>query len=85
MAPLLGRKPYPLTKPLAEPPGPGDEVYIIEHTKEAFRNKEYPFKNVMLPSADAGTRRAGSSQVNSSTLLMFQEGNLSYGGQWFEV
>ncbi|XP_075871185.1 tyrosine-protein kinase BAZ1B isoform X2 [Nelusetta ayraudi] len=40
MAPLLGRKPYPLTKPLAEPPGPGDEVYIIEHTKEAFRNKE---------------------------------------------
>lgn len=44
MAPLLGRKPYPLTKPLAEPPGPGDEVYIIEHTKEAFRNKEYPLK-----------------------------------------
>lgn len=42
MAPLLGRKPYPLAKPLAEPPGPGDEVYIIEHTKEAFRNKEYP-------------------------------------------
>nr|XP_040045619.1 tyrosine-protein kinase BAZ1B [Gasterosteus aculeatus aculeatus] len=40
MAPLLGRKPYPLAKPLAEPPGPGDEVYIIEHTKEAFRNKE---------------------------------------------
>lgn len=44
MAPLLGRKPYPLTKPLAEPPGPGDEVYTIEHTKEAFRNKEYPLK-----------------------------------------
>lgn len=42
MAPLLGRKPYPLAKPLAEPPGPGEEVYIIEHTKEAFRNKEYP-------------------------------------------
>ncbi|XP_026183205.1 tyrosine-protein kinase BAZ1B isoform X2 [Mastacembelus armatus] len=40
MAPLLGRKPYPLAKPLAEPPGPGEEVYIIEHTKEAFRNKE---------------------------------------------
>ncbi len=47
MAPLLGRKPYPLVKPLAEPPGPGEEVYIIEHTKEAFRNKEYPF-NMML-------------------------------------
>lgn len=42
MAPLLGRKPYPLAKPLAEPAGPGDEVYIIQHTKEAFRNKEYP-------------------------------------------
>uniref|UniRef100_A0A8C6U600 Tyrosine-protein kinase BAZ1B n=1 Tax=Neogobius melanostomus TaxID=47308 RepID=A0A8C6U600_9GOBI len=40
MAPLLGRKPYPLVKPLAEPPGPGEEVFIIEHTKEAFRNKE---------------------------------------------
>ncbi|KAF7219127.1 tyrosine-protein kinase BAZ1B [Nothobranchius furzeri] len=40
MAPLLGRKPFPLAKPLAEPPGPGEEVYIIEHTKEAFRNKE---------------------------------------------
>uniref|UniRef100_A0A3P9PZA9 Tyrosine-protein kinase BAZ1B n=1 Tax=Poecilia reticulata TaxID=8081 RepID=A0A3P9PZA9_POERE len=40
MAPLLGRKPYPLAKPLAEPPGPGEDVYIIEHTKEAFRNKE---------------------------------------------
>ncbi|KAI1903528.1 hypothetical protein AGOR_G00028120 [Albula goreensis] len=40
MAPLLGRKPCPLVKPLAEPPGPGEEVYIIEHTKEAFRNKE---------------------------------------------
>uniref|UniRef100_A0A8C7DXJ6 Tyrosine-protein kinase BAZ1B n=1 Tax=Oncorhynchus kisutch TaxID=8019 RepID=A0A8C7DXJ6_ONCKI len=40
MAPLLGRKPYPLVKPLAEPPGPEEEVYIIEHTKEAFRNKD---------------------------------------------
>uniref|UniRef100_A0A3Q3NMC3 Tyrosine-protein kinase BAZ1B n=1 Tax=Labrus bergylta TaxID=56723 RepID=A0A3Q3NMC3_9LABR len=40
MAPLLGRKPYPLVKPLSEAPGPGEEVYIIEHTKEAFRNKE---------------------------------------------
>uniref|UniRef100_A0A8C1EBS0 Tyrosine-protein kinase BAZ1B n=1 Tax=Cyprinus carpio carpio TaxID=630221 RepID=A0A8C1EBS0_CYPCA len=40
MAPLLGRKPYPLVKPLSEPPGPGEEVFIIDHTKEAFRNKE---------------------------------------------
>ncbi|KAI7802596.1 putative tyrosine-protein kinase BAZ1B [Triplophysa rosa] len=40
MAPLLGRRPFPLVKPLSEPPGPGEEVYIIEHTKEAFKNKE---------------------------------------------
>ncbi|XP_057695395.1 tyrosine-protein kinase BAZ1B [Corythoichthys intestinalis] len=40
MAPLLGRKPYPLAKPLAEPLGPGEEVFTIEHTKEAFRNKD---------------------------------------------
>ncbi|XP_066540808.1 tyrosine-protein kinase BAZ1B [Hoplias malabaricus] len=40
MAPLLGRKPYPLAKPPSEPPGPGEQLYIIEHTKEAFRNKE---------------------------------------------
>ncbi|XP_005986927.1 tyrosine-protein kinase BAZ1B isoform X2 [Latimeria chalumnae] len=40
MAPLLGRKPYPLAKPLSEPPAPGEEQHIIEHTKEAFRNKE---------------------------------------------
>ncbi|KAJ8368759.1 hypothetical protein SKAU_G00087870 [Synaphobranchus kaupii] len=40
MAPLLGRKPYPLVKPLAEPPGPGEDVYTVEHTEEAFRNKE---------------------------------------------
>ncbi|TRY93838.1 hypothetical protein DNTS_023763 [Danionella cerebrum] len=40
MAPLLGRKPYPLAKPLSEPPGPGEEIYIIEHTKEAFKNKD---------------------------------------------
>lgn len=40
MAPLLGRKPYPLVKPPAEAPGPEDQVFIIEHTQEAFRNKE---------------------------------------------
>lgn len=52
MAPLLGRKPYPLAKPLAEPPGPGEEVYIIEHSKEAFRNKEYPFNMVLMLRLD---------------------------------
>ncbi|MGH0140863.1 UNVERIFIED_CONTAM: hypothetical protein FKN15_072027 [Acipenser sinensis] len=39
MAPLLGRKPYPLVKPLAEPAGPEEEIYTVEHTQEAFRNK----------------------------------------------
>lgn len=48
MAPLLGRKPYPLAKPLTEPPGPGEESYTIEHTGEAFRNKEYPSSPDML-------------------------------------
>lgn len=43
MAPLLGRKPYPLAKPPAEPPGPGEQLHTIPHTKEAFTNKEYPF------------------------------------------
>ncbi|KAG2459400.1 tyrosine-protein kinase BAZ1B [Polypterus senegalus] len=40
MAPLLGRKPYPLVKPLTEPLGPDEEVFVIEHSKEAFKNKE---------------------------------------------
>lgn len=39
MAPLLGRKPFPLVKPL-----PGEEpVFTIAHTQEAFRTREYPF------------------------------------------
>lgn len=39
MAPLLGRKPFPLVKPL-----PGEEpLFTIPHTQEAFRTREYPF------------------------------------------
>lgn len=39
MAPLLGRKPFPLVKPL-----PGEEPqFTIPHTQEAFRTREYPF------------------------------------------
>ncbi|KAM4699582.1 tyrosine-protein kinase BAZ1B [Discoglossus pictus] len=38
MAPLLGRRPFPLVKPLGDVNG--EEVYVIEHTKEAFRSKE---------------------------------------------
>lgn len=39
MAPLLGRKPFPLVKPL-----PGEEpLFTIAHTQEAFRTREYLF------------------------------------------
>lgn len=40
MAPLLGRKPFPLAKPL--PPGEAGERFIVPHTQEAFRTREYP-------------------------------------------
>ncbi|KAM8975165.1 tyrosine-protein kinase BAZ1B isoform 2-T2 [Pelodytes ibericus] len=39
MAPLLGRRPFPLVKPLTEAPG-DEEVYIVEHSKEAFKSRE---------------------------------------------
>ncbi|XP_029027103.1 tyrosine-protein kinase BAZ1B isoform X2 [Betta splendens] len=64
MAPLLGRKPYPLAKPLAEPPGPGEEVYIIEHTKEAFRNKdEYEARLQRYSERIWTCKSTGSSQL----------------------
>ncbi|XP_056414619.1 tyrosine-protein kinase BAZ1B [Hyla sarda] len=40
MAPLLGRKPFPLVKPLSEAAAEGDEVFVVEHTKEAFKSRE---------------------------------------------
>ncbi|XP_068440972.1 tyrosine-protein kinase BAZ1B isoform X2 [Clinocottus analis] len=64
MAPLLGRKPYPLAKPLAEPPGPGEEVYIVEHSKEAFRNKEEYEARLQRYSEHIWTcKSTGSSQL----------------------
>ncbi|XP_035536333.1 tyrosine-protein kinase BAZ1B [Morone saxatilis] len=64
MAPLLGRKPYPLAKPLAEAPGPGEEVHIIEHTKEAFRNKEEYEARVQRYNERIWTcKSTGSSQL----------------------
>lgn len=47
MAPLLGRKPFPLAKPLppGEPPG---ERFVIAHTQEAFRSSEYPIWTVAI-------------------------------------
>ncbi|KAG5837643.1 hypothetical protein ANANG_G00241610 [Anguilla anguilla] len=63
MAPLLGRKPYPLVKPLAEPPGPG-EVYTIEHTKEAFTNKDEYEERLQKYSERIWTcKSTGSSQL----------------------
>uniref|UniRef100_A0A7M4EGF0 Tyrosine-protein kinase BAZ1B n=1 Tax=Crocodylus porosus TaxID=8502 RepID=A0A7M4EGF0_CROPO len=38
MAPLLGRKPFPLAKPL--PPGELGERFVVPHTQEAFRTRE---------------------------------------------
>ncbi|XP_051512211.1 tyrosine-protein kinase BAZ1B-like [Myxocyprinus asiaticus] len=64
MAPLLGRKPYPLAKPLSEPPGPGEEVFIIEHTKEAFRNKEeYEARLLRYGERIWTCKSTGSSQL----------------------
>lgn len=40
MAPLLGRKPFPLIKPPSEAPGEGEEVFVVEHSKEAFKSRE---------------------------------------------
>ncbi|XP_069801623.1 tyrosine-protein kinase BAZ1B isoform X2 [Dendropsophus ebraccatus] len=40
MAPLLGRKPFTLVKPLSEEPAEGEEVFVVEHTKEAFKSRE---------------------------------------------
>ncbi|XP_042298170.1 tyrosine-protein kinase BAZ1B [Sceloporus undulatus] len=42
MAPLLGRKPFPLAKALPPaPPGePPEERFVVAHTQEAFRSRE---------------------------------------------
>lgn len=54
MAPLLGRKPFPLVKPL-----PGEEpLFTIAHTQEAFRTREYPFL-AAPPWLPAGWGRVG--------------------------
>ncbi|XP_076002074.1 tyrosine-protein kinase BAZ1B [Genypterus blacodes] len=89
MAPLLGRKPYPLAKPLAEPPGPGEEVYIVEHSKEAFRNKEeYEARLQRYDERIWTCKSTGSSQLTHKeaweeeqevTELLQEEYN-----QWFE-
>ncbi|XP_052008619.1 tyrosine-protein kinase BAZ1B-like isoform X1 [Xyrauchen texanus] len=64
MAPLLGRKPYSLAKPLSEAPGPGEEVFIIEHTKEAFRNKEeYEARLLRYGERIWTCKSTGSSQL----------------------
>lgn len=57
MAPLLGRKPFPLVKPL-----PGEEpLFTIAHTQEAFRTREYPFQ-----PGPPGRRRGGAGWAGGS-------------------
>lgn len=62
MAPLLGRKPFPLAKPL-----PGEEpLFTIAHTQEAFRTREYPFPAGTADRAGAG--RSGGSAPRGGQL-----------------
>ncbi|MFT7809524.1 tyrosine-protein kinase BAZ1B [Arapaima gigas] len=64
MAPLLGRKPFPLVRPRAEEPRPGEALYIIEHTKEAFSSREEYEERVMKYSERIWTcKSTGSIQL----------------------
>lgn len=45
---MLGKKQFSLAKALTNT-GPGEEVFTIQHTKEQFRSKEYPFVTFRLP------------------------------------
>lgn len=58
MAPLLGRKPFPLAKPL--PPGEPGERFIVPHTQEAFRTREYPHGRGGRRGEERGGRLNGS-------------------------
>lgn len=62
MAPLLGRKPFPLAKPL--PPGEPGELFVIPHTQEAFRTREYP------PHRGAGGVGAGPGAVEPNKAVV---------------
>ncbi|XP_028564740.2 tyrosine-protein kinase BAZ1B [Podarcis muralis] len=72
MAPLLGRKPFPLAKPLpplGEPPG-GDEKevaeerFVIAHTQEAFRtSEEYEARLEKYSQRIWTCKSTGSSQL----------------------
>lgn len=64
MAPLLGRKPFPLAKPL--PPGEPGERFIIPHTQEAFRTREYPHGRGGRRGEERGGRLPGSGCGGSS-------------------
>lgn len=66
MAPLLGRKPFPLVKPL-----PGEEpLFTIAHTQETFRTREYPFLAAPAwPPAGWGRLGRGFAVVESHAAL----------------
>lgn len=72
MAPLLGRKPFPLAKPL--PPGEPGERFVIPHTQEAFRTREYP------PHRGHGGAGAGPGVVEPNKAVVGPGGELDRKG-----
>uniref|UniRef100_A0A4W3IJB7 Tyrosine-protein kinase BAZ1B n=1 Tax=Callorhinchus milii TaxID=7868 RepID=A0A4W3IJB7_CALMI len=63
MAPLLGRKPFPLLKPLADL-APGETVFVIEHSGECFRSQEeYDIRLARYEERIWTCKSTGSSQL----------------------
>uniref|UniRef100_A0A4W3IJF9 Tyrosine-protein kinase BAZ1B n=1 Tax=Callorhinchus milii TaxID=7868 RepID=A0A4W3IJF9_CALMI len=60
MAPLLGRKPFPLLKPLADL-APGETVFVIEHSGECFR--KYDIRLARYEERIWTCKSTGSSQL----------------------
>lgn len=78
MAPLLGRKPFPLVKP---PPGE-ERLFTIAHTQEAFRTREYPcFHRGGLSRAGPGWSREGAAHRGCSGGARARAAQLSVHGR----
>lgn len=43
--PLLGKKPFVCSKPLSDIK-PDETIFIVPHTKEQFKSKQYPCKTI---------------------------------------
>nr|XP_020657279.1 tyrosine-protein kinase BAZ1B [Pogona vitticeps] len=64
MAPLLGRKPFPLAKPPPPPGDPPEERFVIAHTQEVFRsNEEYEARLEKYSQRIWTCKSTGSSQL----------------------